>query len=194
MGERRPDTLLDQHAKALELFGAYVRRIADDQWGAPTPCTGWTVRDLVNHVTGEQLWVPPLVTGGRTVEEVGDAYSGDVLGADPDTAWGLAAAAAHAAFTAPGAMERTVRLSYGPTGAAAYCAELTADCVVHAWDLARGIGADDRLPDGLVEFSIKEVMPYADGLAASGAFAPPLDVPAGADAQTRLLALVGRAG
>ncbi|MER5733732.1 TIGR03086 family metal-binding protein [Streptomyces sp. NPDC002138] len=193
MGEHRPDTLLDQHAKALRLFGTYVRAIADGQWDAPTPCTEWTVRELVNHVTGEQLWIPPLLTEGRTVEDIGDAFSGDVLGEDPNASWDRAAAAAHAAFAAPGALERTVLLSYGPASGSAYCSELTADCVVHAWDLARGIGADERLPDGLVEFSIKEVMPYADGLAASGAYAAALDVPPGADAQTRLLALVGRA-
>ncbi|MFD5420195.1 MULTISPECIES: TIGR03086 family metal-binding protein [unclassified Streptomyces] len=189
-----PETLLEQHAAALRLFGERVRAVADGQWGAPTPCTEWTVRDLVNHVTGEQLWTVPLVTEGRTVAEVGDGLSGDLLGGDPAGAWERAAAAARAAFAAPGALERTVVLSYGPTRAAAYCAELTADCVVHAWDLSRGIGADDRLPDGLVEFSLKEVMPYADGLAASGLFAAPLEVPAGADAQTRLLALLGRRG
>ncbi|UQX03860.1 TIGR03086 family metal-binding protein [Streptomyces sp. RerS4] len=188
------DALLEQHAAALRLFGEHVRAVADDQWDAPTPCTEWTVRDLVNHVTGEQLWVPPLIAEGRTVEELGDELSGDVLGADPVAAWEKAAAAARAAFAVPGALERTVTLSYGPTRGAAYCAELTADCVVHAWDLARGIGADDRLPDGLVEFALKEVMPYADGLAASGMFAEPLDIPAGANAQTRLLALVGRRG
>ncbi|MFF3862471.1 TIGR03086 family metal-binding protein [Streptomyces sp. NPDC002209] len=188
------DTLLDQHAGALRLFGERVRAVANGQWGAPTPCTEWNVRDLVNHVTGEQLWIPPMVTDGRTVEEIGDAFSGDVLGEDPAGAWDRAAAAAHAAFTAAGALDRTVRLSYGPALGRAYCAELTADCVVHTWDLSRAIGADDRLPDGLVEFSLKELMPYADGLAASGMFAAPLDVPAGADAQTRLLALVGRQG
>lgn len=189
-----PGTLLDQHAAALRLFGERVRAVADGRWGAPTPCTEWTVRDLVNHVTGEQLWVPPLLTEGRTVEEVGDGLSGDLLGRDPAGAWERAAAAARAAFGAPGALERTVRLSYGPTGAAAYCAELTADCVVHAWDLARAVGADDRLPDGLVEFALKEVVPYADGLAASGMYDAPLEVAVGADAQTRLLALVGRRG
>ncbi|MFJ4777077.1 TIGR03086 family metal-binding protein [Streptomyces sp. NPDC088762] len=189
-----PDTLLEQHAAALRLFGERLRAVADDQWDAPTPCTEWTVRDLVNHVTGEQLWIPPLVAEGRTVEEMGDAFSGDVLGGDPVAAWEEASAAAHAAFAAPGALERTVRLSYGPALGSAYCSELTADCVVHTWDLSRGIGADDRLPDGLVEFSIKEVMPYADGLAASGMYAEPLEVPAGANAQTRLLALLGRRG
>ncbi|WP_406386684.1 TIGR03086 family metal-binding protein [Streptomyces sp. NBC_00211] len=189
-----PDTLLERHAEALRFFGERVRAVQDDQWGAPTPCTQWSVRDLVNHVTGELLWIPPMVTEGRTVEEIGDAFSGDVLGQDPAGAWERAAAGARAAFTAPGALDRTVRLSYGPALGRAYCAEQTADCVVHAWDLARGIGADDRIPDGLVEFALKEVMPYADGLAASGMFAAPLDVPAGADAQTRLLALVGRQG
>ncbi|MFC9295408.1 TIGR03086 family metal-binding protein [Streptomyces sp. NPDC057011] len=189
-----PDTLLEQHAAALRLFGERLRAVADDQWDAPTPCTEWTVRDLVNHVTGEQLWIPPLVADGRTVEEMGDAFSGDVLGEDPVAAWDKASAAAHAAFAAPAALERTVRLSYGPALGSAYCSELTADCIVHTWDLSRGIGADDRLPDDLVEFSIKEVMPYADGLAASGMYAEPLEVPAGANAQTRLLALLGRRG
>ncbi|MFF3619733.1 TIGR03086 family metal-binding protein [Streptomyces sp. NPDC002467] len=189
-----PETLLGVHAQALRLFGERLRAIEDGQWGAPTPCADWDVRALVNHVVGEQLWIPPLVSEGRTVGELGDAFSGDVLGEDPLAAWETASAAAHAAFAAPGALERTVNLSYGPTRAMAYCSELTADCVVHTWDLARGIGADDRLPDDLVEFSIKEVMPYADSLAASGMYAEPLEVPAGADAQTRLLALLGRKG
>ncbi|MFD3549725.1 TIGR03086 family metal-binding protein [Streptomyces sp. NPDC058655] len=188
-----PETLLERHAEALRLFGERVRAVTDDQWDAPTPCAEWTVRDLVNHVTGEQLWAERLVSG-RTVEEVGDELSGDLLGDDPVAAWDRASAAARAAFAAPGALDRTVRLSYGPALGSAYCSELTADCVVHAWDLARGIGADDRLPDGLVEFSVKEVMPYADGLAAGGMYAPPLEVPAGSDAQTRLLGLLGRKG
>ncbi|MER5933449.1 TIGR03086 family metal-binding protein [Streptomyces sp. NPDC002054] len=193
VGGSQREALLEQHAEALRLFGDRVHAVREDQWGASTPCTEWTVRDLVNHVTGEQLWIPPLVTEGRTVEDVGDALDGDLLGADPAAAWDRAAAASHAAFAEPGALDRTVRLSYGPALGSAYCSELTADCVVHTWDLSRAIGADDRLPDGLVEFSIKEVMPYADGLAASGMFAPPVEIPAGADAQTRLLALLGRA-
>ncbi|MET9883086.1 TIGR03086 family metal-binding protein [Streptomyces sp. NPDC006430] len=189
-----PDTLLERHAEALRLFGERVHAVADDQWDAPTPCTEWTVRDLVNHVTGEQLWIPPMVTDGRTVEEIGDVFSGDVLGDDPYAAWDRAATAAHAAFVAPGALDRTVTLSYGPVRGSAYCSELTVDCILHTWDLSRAIGAVDRLPEDLVEFSLKAVTPHADALAASGMFAPPLDVPAGADAQTRLLALVGRQG
>lgn len=189
-----PDPVLERHAEALRLFGQYVHAVSDAQWEAPTPCSEWTVRDLVNHVTAEQLWIPPLVTDGRTVEDIGSTFNGDVLGTDPAAAWDEASAAAHTAFAVPGALNRTVRLSYGPALGSAYCSELIADCVVHTWDLARGIGADDRLPDGLVEFSLKEVVPYADGLAASGMYAAPVEIPAGADAQTRLLALLGRSG
>ncbi|MFB7172332.1 TIGR03086 family metal-binding protein [Streptomyces sp. NPDC056254] len=188
------DTLLERHAEALRLFGERVRAVRRDQWGAPTPCTEWTVRDLVNHVTAEQLWVPPLVTEGRTADELGDAFSGDVLGDDPVAVWDRASGAAHAAFAASGALDRTVRLSYGPAPGSSYCSELTTDCVVHTWDLCRGIGADDRLPATLVEFAVKRVMPHVDALAASGMFAEPVDIPPGADAQTRLLAMVGRKG
>lgn len=81
------DTLLERHAEALRLFGERVRDVRGDQWGAPTPCTEWNVRELVNHVTAEQLWIPPLVSEGRTVEELAGSFSGDVLGEDPVAAW-----------------------------------------------------------------------------------------------------------
>ena len=68
---------------------AGCRLIADDQWANPTPDTEWTVRDLVEHLVGEQLWVP-LLLGGATIEEVGDRFDGDNLGDDPKTAWSLA--------------------------------------------------------------------------------------------------------
>ena len=41
--------------------GGTSTRSAGQQWHDPTPCTDWDVRTLVNHVTVEQLWVPPLV-------------------------------------------------------------------------------------------------------------------------------------
>ncbi|GGU23736.1 TIGR03086 family metal-binding protein [Streptomyces lavendofoliae] len=187
-----PSTLLARHGEALDLFGARVHAVRADQWDAPTPCTEWTVRDLVNHLTAEQLWVPPLVQERRTVEQVGDAYEGDVLGDDPVGAWDLAAARSRDAFLEKGALDRTAHLSSGPTPVPAYCSQMIADLVVHAWDLSRAIGADERLPRDLVDFAVREVSPYADSLADSGLFAPPVDPPRGADEQTRLLAMVGR--
>ncbi|MDF6046154.1 TIGR03086 family metal-binding protein [Streptomyces sp. JH14] len=184
--------LLDRHAEALRLFTDRVHAVRDDQWSAATPCTQWSVRDLVAHLTTEQLWVPPLVTEGRTVAEVGDAVDGDVLGDDPAAAWDRAAADARTALAAPGALERTVNLSYGDTAADAYCAQMISDAVIHAWDLSRAIGADERLPEELVGFTRREVGPYAKGLSQTGLFAPAVETTEDADPQTELLALLGR--
>ncbi|MFB7848547.1 TIGR03086 family metal-binding protein [Streptomyces sp. NPDC056053] len=186
------DEILERHGEALRLFTDRVHAVRDDQWSASTPCTEWTVRDLVTHLTAEQLWVPSLVTEGRTVAQVGDAFDGDVLGDDPVAAWDRAAAGAREAFGAPGALDRTVNLSYGDTPADAYCAQMVTDAVVHAWDLSRAIGADERLPAPLVGFARREVGPYAKDLSGSGLFAPPVGTPADADPQTELLALLGR--
>ncbi|MFG2822486.1 TIGR03086 family metal-binding protein [Kitasatospora sp. NPDC048365] len=183
--------LLRLHAGALERFGRLVAEAGAGQWEDPTPCSDWTVRDLVNHVTVEQLWVPAMLAGS-SVAEVGDRYDGDVLGDDPAAAWRAAAAAALAAFAEPGALGRTVHLSYGDRPAEGYCREMTVDAVVHGWDLAVGLGADARMAADAAEFALAEVTPYADALVASGLFAPPVAVPVGADVQTRLLGLVGR--
>ncbi|MEU6996410.1 TIGR03086 family metal-binding protein [Streptomyces sp. NPDC046465] len=189
-GSRPP--VLDRHGEALGLFAARVHAVRADQWDAPTPCADWTVRDLVDHLTTEQLWVPALVRDGATVESVGDAFDGDVLGPDPVESWDTAATAARAAFEEPGALERTVNLSFGPTDATFYCGQMTTDLVVHAWDLSRAIGADETLPDALVAFALGEVSPYAAELEKSGLFAPAVEPPADADEQTKLLNLLGR--
>ncbi|MCQ8192852.1 TIGR03086 family metal-binding protein [Streptomyces rugosispiralis] len=184
--------LLTRHGEALDLFTERVHAIRPDQWDDPTPCTEWTVRDLVNHLAVEQMWVPPLVREGASVGDQSDALEGDLLGDDPVATWDVVATAARDAFREPGALDRVVGLSYGESPATHYCAQMTADAVVHAWDLARAIGADERIPKPLVDFSVREVAPYAADLEESGLFAAPVEPPAGADAQARLLALLGR--
>ncbi|WP_338674006.1 TIGR03086 family metal-binding protein [Streptomyces sp. SCSIO 30461] len=184
--------LLDRHSEALALFTERVHAVRPDQWDRATPCAEWTVRDLVNHLTAEQLWVPLLVGAGRGTAEAGDAFDGDVLGAHPAVTWDRAASGAKAAFNMPGALDRTVELSYGERTAADYCAQMVADATVHTWDLSRAIGADEALPEALVEFTAREVAPYAAGPARSGLFATAVEPPPGADAQTELLCLLGR--
>ncbi|WP_030560959.1 TIGR03086 family metal-binding protein [Streptomyces aureocirculatus] len=186
------DTFLRRHGQALDLFTERVHGVGQDRWGAPTPCAEWTVRDLVQHLVVEQLWVPPLVRDGATMDEVGDSFEGDMTGPDPVASWDTAADAARAAFAESGALDRTVHLSYGDTPARDYCAQMITDLVVHSWDLARAIGADEHLPDELVTAALHEVRPYAADLSRSGLFAPAVEPPPGADAQTELLCLLGR--
>ncbi|WP_308201491.1 TIGR03086 family metal-binding protein [Sphaerisporangium perillae] len=183
--------MLELHAIAMDEFGLRVAMIDDDRWDARTPCSDWSVRDLVNHLVVEQLWVPPLLAG-ETVESVGDRFDGDRLGDDPVRSWTEAGVAAQRALAAPGALDRDVHLSYGTVGARRYCMEMTSDLAVHAWDLARGLGVDDRIDPGLMSAVYDYLSPMKEALAGSGMFAEPVPVPDDADSQTRTLALTGR--
>lgn len=184
---------LEQHARAMEEFDRRVRLVGDDQWRLPTPCTEWDVRDLVNHLVVEQLWAPHLLSGA-TLEEVGDRFEGDQLGADPVARWEESSRAARAAFTAPGALDGDVHTTMGEIPALEYTRQMTIDLAIHAWDLARAVGADERLDEPLVESLYEVWEPRAEMLAGTGVFAPPVEVPADAATQTRLLGILGRDG
>jgi uncharacterized protein (TIGR03086 family) len=183
--------VIERFERATAHFSDLVEQITDDQWAAATPCTDWDVRALVNHLVYEARWVPPMLKG-RTIEQVGDQFEGDLLGADPRTAYDDALAGARTAVKEPGAGEQIVHLSYGDTPAHEYLAQLTCDFVVHSWDLARGIGADDRLDPDMVQWVDDIARPQGAMLQASGLFDPPIDVDVDADQQTRLLAFFGR--
>lgn len=177
--------------RAIDEFDRRVQAVDDDQWQRPTPCTEWNVRDLVNHVVSEARWLPPILEG-KTMEEVGDRLEGDLLGQDPKAAWQDAANEAAEAVNAPGALEGTVHLSYGESPAEHYLTELTADIAVHSWDLARAVGADERLDPDLVELAYAAFGPQVEEWRSAGVFAAAVDVPTGAGRQTQLLALLGR--
>jgi uncharacterized protein (TIGR03086 family) len=182
---------LEQHARAMAEFDQRVHLIGDDQWHAPTPCTEWDVRDLVNHLVGEQLWAP-LLLAGATLEEVGDRFDGDQLGADPVTTWEASSGAARDAFTRPGVLDGVVHTTMGELPALEYTRQMTIDLAIHAWDLARGIGANEALDEDLVEALYEVWASRVDLLATSGVFAPPVAVPPEADTQARLLGVLGR--
>ena len=184
-------TLLEQYDHAVAEFDKRVQQVRDDQWSAPTPCTDWDVRALVAHLVDECRWVPYLLQGG-TVADAGDRFAGDPLGDDPKAAWVAASRAARDAFAAAGALDHTVSLSYGETSARDYIWEMTVDATVHAWDLARAIGADERLDPELVRRIHTEAEKDGESRAASGLYDPPVHVPAHADLQARMLGLFGR--
>jgi uncharacterized protein (TIGR03086 family) len=162
-----------------------------DQWALPTPCADWDVRTLVNHVVGEARWASPLLAG-RTIADVGDALDGDLLGDDPPAAWRAARDEALAAAAVTDVETRTVQLSFGATPALEYLRQLTADYLVHAWDLAVAVGGDDRLDPGLVAAVADWFATQAPLYRGAGAVGVAVPVPTGADAQARLLAEFGR--
>jgi uncharacterized protein (TIGR03086 family) len=145
MADFAPTELLALFQRAQASFTDRVDAVKPEQWDDGA-LPGWTVADLVAHLVSEALWTPPLLAG-----EPADLVDGrfpddtpDLLGDDPLTGWETAADGALAAFAEDRALLRTVHLQRGPTSAAEYIEELTADLTVHSWDLARATGRRHR--------------------------------------------------
>lgn len=184
------DDVIALHRTSVEQFGTRVLAIGEDQWHLPTPNTDWDVRALVNHLVNEELWAPPLLAG-ETPAEVGSRFDGDLLGDDPKGSWRSASRSSIGA-AARDTLGRTVHVSFGEISAEEYLSQLTVDHTVHAWDLARAIGADEQLDPGLVEFAFEVLAPQIEQWREFGVFGPAVEVPSGASRQLRLLGLTGR--
>ena len=180
------------HAQALEATGTIVAGIPPDRWHDATPCAGWDVRALVNHVVSGNLWAAELAAGAM-IEGVGDRFDGDLLGADPVGAYAASAQAAGAAFGRPGALDAPCAVSYGPVPGSVYAGHRFFDVFIHGWDLAAATGQDTRLDPALMQACEEVIGPQLEAFRGAGALASPLPVPPGASAQARFLAMLGRA-
>ncbi|MGO0577832.1 TIGR03086 family metal-binding protein [Ornithinimicrobium panacihumi] len=136
-------------------------------WSAPTPCADWDVRALLTHLTAEHLWAPRLLAG-ETLEEVGDDYEGDVLGADARTAWEEAITASLLAWADVEDEDVEIRMSYGPATRREYAQQMLVDLVVHGWDLAVATGQ----PYGPAPEAVEEVLAYERPRLAGGGGMP----------------------
>jgi uncharacterized protein (TIGR03086 family) len=185
------DDIRELFRRACDGFGDKVRETGDDQWRLPTPCTEWDVRALVNHLVSENRWIPPILRG-KTIEEVGDRFDGDIVGQEPKATWDEAAEDAKASVFEDGAMQRTVHLSFGDHSGEDYISQVFCDLVIHGWDLARGIGADEAIDPELLDACDRIGTPMVMEWKTYGAFGPDVTPPPGAGRQTRLLAAYGR--
>lgn len=183
--------------EALDAAAAtYDSRLVDvrpEQWSLPTPCEKWTVKDLADHVLGGNRFSPLLLAGGAAAEAIGVARSGD-FDSDPLESYRQSVVAQREAFAAPGALAARVHHPLGEVSGKRLAGMRTFDLLVHAWDLARATGGDERLPDDLVDAVLALMQPVAAGLAGSGAFGQGASgtLPDGATPTERLLDLTGR--
>jgi uncharacterized protein (TIGR03086 family) len=175
--------------RTVECWADRVNGVPPDGWEGPTPCREWSVRDLVNHVVGEDLWTVPLMRG-RTIADVGDSLDGDLLGDDPVRSALDAAMEATTAVAEVLPAGGTVHLSYGEESMEEYVHQLAADHLVHSWDLAVATGTDRRLDPHLVS---EVAMWFADreAMYRGGGAVGPRGISHGG-AQGELLAAFGR--
>lgn len=166
-------------------FSARVEAVPSDRWESPSPCEDWTARDVVRHMVGNVEFF-----FGAIGRERPPAPSVDN---DPVGAWTVARDAMQAALDDPAVAGTEYDGFFGRTTLEASVDQfMCVDLLVHAWDLARATGGDERLDTGEVHRVFEALQPLDEVLRAPNAFGPKVEPPAGADEQARLLAFLGR--
>ena len=177
-------TPIDMYRAATTRVVQVAAAVRPEQLGDPTPCTDWTVQDLLDHLTG------------------GTGYLATALGAEPtdppidSTASDLEAgiAACLDRMGDPAALEHR---SPSPLGFEWSGLEATAgtsmDVLVHTWDLATATGQDTTLDAAVVAACAAMFLPaMPEGGRAAGIIGPAVEVGPDASPQDRLLGALGR--
>ncbi|WP_158887537.1 TIGR03086 family metal-binding protein [Amycolatopsis anabasis] len=177
---------------SADRFLEVVRAVEPGQLGAPTPCTEYDVRALVNHLL---YWGPfleaaarrrpaPAVEGAeREVDLTGGDWAGELerlVGSMAD------------ALVQPGAQEGVVTMHGSELPAETLTRMVLGEWVLHGWDLARATGQAFTVDDDLATALHGPTAELAERARAMKVFGPEVPVPASAPAFDRLLGLVGR--
>ncbi|SDE11973.1 TIGR03086 family metal-binding protein [Auraticoccus monumenti] len=156
---------------------------AAGSWDAPTPCDGWTVRDVVEHVVSTERDFL-----GRHGVHVGEALATT----DPAAAW-----REHLTAVTEGLSREVAARGYdgwfGPTTIGDTMADFYGwDLVVHSWDVARATSQEWVIDEEEVRSMSATTDGWGEALYSEGICTAPVDVPDDASGQDRLLARLGR--
>ncbi|SDD99771.1 maleylpyruvate isomerase family mycothiol-dependent enzyme [Nocardioides lianchengensis] len=155
---------------------------AGGDWSAPSPCAGWSARDVLDHVVDTE----------REFFERHEAGLGPRPDGEPATVWATHLDAVRAAAT-PELLAREYDSVFGRTTVAATLASFYGfDLVVHRWDLARGLGGDTTFTEPELDLIEAALPGFGEHLYADGVCAAAVPVPEDASRQVRLLGTMGR--
>ena len=175
----------DRYRKLAQAMEQTIAGVPDDRWEAPSPCEDWKARDIVRHLVDTS----GMFLGFIDKEPPGGPSPDD----DPLGAFTGARDAVQAALDDPSSAGQEYDGMFGKTTfATSVDGFLSADLVIHRWDLARATGQDETLPADEVDRIYAQLEPMDEKMRGPGAFGPKVEPPPGADAQTKLLCFLGR--
>jgi len=187
------DTILDLEPQA-RIVARLAAGVGDEQLTDPTPCPGYTARNLLGHLLGLAV---AFRDAGR--KDLGDATDTSPDAATPDIGAGWREELPRAleelaeAWRDPAAWTGETRAG-GVTLPGAVAGVVAADeLVVHGWDLARAIGREYEPDSAALEASHGLLLAAADDPnRADGPFGPVVSLPADAPLLDRVIGLSGR--
>jgi len=122
------------------------------------------VHYLVAHVIGGNRFACHVLDGMSAMVAIERVMSSPQLGDDALGAWATTIAMQAAAFSVNGALERRIDHPPGEISGREFLEFRVFDITLHAWDLARSIGVDERLAPDLVEAVLKIVTSGPPGM------------------------------
>ena len=177
------DRYLSRFTDRAEHFTQVVDAV-DGSWDVPSPCEGWSARDVVGHVIDTQRDFL-----GRQGLDAGPATDLD----DPAAAWRRQRDHVTAVLSADDVASRQYDGYFGPTTIAATMTDFYGwDLVVHGSDIARAVGQEWSVSDEEAAALHATADGWGDALYSEGVCAEAVPLPDGASASDRLLARLGR--
>ena len=182
--------------RALKTTQSIVDRV-DARWlGRSTPCTEWTLGQLLAHMVGQNHGFAAAARGETS--DLG-VWADRPVGADPAGAFAATAADVTEAFAADGMLDRELWLPEIRRGGLFPARQAVAfhflDYVVHGWDVAVSIGARSEFDADLLQavLPIAEQVPGGVSRSREGAaFGPEVDEAGGESTLDRILITLGR--
>jgi uncharacterized protein (TIGR03086 family) len=183
-----PDShLIDQLARSFSAVEGLVSNVRPDQWSAPTPCSDWTVRQVIAHLTGMNRVFGALLANEPMPPRTDPPADADLLDDLHESSARL-----QAAFARPGVLGSTYRSPLGTTTGADRARIRLYDLLAHGWDLAQATGQPAGLPEDIAQACLAFARHQLRDEDRPGRFDPPRPSPRDASAVEQLVAFLGR--
>ncbi|WP_020497820.1 TIGR03086 family metal-binding protein [Sciscionella marina] len=183
------DSILQLLDPAFTPTGELLRELPAERYTDPSPCQGWTVRNVADHLINALDLFARLAEGETGI----DFTAPEPEHADPAGAFTEASGRCAAALRRPGTLDAELPFPGGAAPGWVHAHIAISESLIHGWDIASASGRVYRPDERVVSTTARfQAQGDEEERRASGMFRPAVAAPEGAGEFERLLAFLGR--